>query len=448
MARIATLVKQIRAESRHTLLALAGDTLSPSIMSTLLRGEQMVAAWNLLGLDVATFGNHEFDFGPAVLLERMRESRFVWLSANVLDRRRGRPFGPAVDRLVRELGGIRVGLTGLTMPETRETSSPGPDVAFEPPIEAARRAVERLTADGSQLIVAVTHQEMAQDQALARAILLDLILGGHEHDPLVAEVGRTLITKAGSDGALGVRVDYWVNPAGAVRNRQQRFLPVTRQIPEDPAMAGLVQRYAVSLDRALEEQVGESQVALDARGHALRTQETNLGNFIADALRARLKTDVAVMNGGGIRANRVIPPGPLTKKDIHSILPFVNVAVVVEMTGAGLLSVLEHAVGQAPRESGGFLQVSGLRFAFDPTRHRGGRVTRVEVNGTPLGLTRLYTVALNDYLLRGGDGFAIFRDAPVKVGVESGPNLADVVMEAVSRAGRIVPRVEGRIVTP
>ena len=124
MARIATLVKQIRAESRHTLLALAGDTLSPSIMSTLLRGEQMVAAWNLLGLDVATFGNHEFDFGPAVLLERMRESRFVWLSANVLDRRRGRPFGPAVDRLVRKLGGIRVGLTGLTMPETRETSSP------------------------------------------------------------------------------------------------------------------------------------------------------------------------------------------------------------------------------------------------------------------------------------------------------------------------------------
>ncbi len=445
MARIATLVKQIRSESPHTLLALAGDTISPSLLSTVLRGEQMVAAWNLLGLDVATFGNHEFDFGPTVLLERMRESRFVWLSANVRERSTGRPFGSARDRIQRELGGIRVGLFGLTMPETRDTSSPGPDVTFEPPIEAARGAVERLRNEGSRLLVAVTHQEMAQDQAMARAVILDLIIGGHEHDPLQAEVGPTLITKAGSDGAFVVRVDYWVSPAGAVRTRQHHFLPVTRAITEDAAMAALVQGYTAKLDRALEERVGESRVALDARTPTLRTQETNLGNFVADALRAYLKTDVAVMNGGGIRGHRVIPPGPMTKRDVYTVLPFVNVVVVVELSGATLLSMLEHSVGQAPQESGGFLQVSGLRFTYDPARPRGSRITRVVAGGATLDLTRTYTVALSDYLLRGGDGY-VLTGARVKVGSESGPNLTDVVMKAIAEAQSIAPLVEGRII--
>jgi len=446
MARIATLVREIRAESPYTLLALAGDTLSPSVVSTFLRGEQMVAAWNLLGLDVATFGNHEFDFGPAVLLDRMRESRFVWVSANVRDRQTGRPFGPARDRLLKELGGIRVGIFGLTMPETESLSSPGSNVVFLSPLEGARQAVERLQGDGSQLFVAVTHQEMAQDQLLARALPLDLILGGHEHDPLTAEVGRTVITKAGSDGAFVVRVDYWMSPSGAVRSRRHRFVPVTRTIPEDPAMAALVQQYTARLDRTLEEEIGVSRVALDARTSALRTQETNLGNLIADALRARLKTDLALMNAGGIRSNRVIPPGPLRKKDVHLLLPFLNVAVVVELTGAKLLAALEHAVSQAPHESGGFLQVSGFRFVYDPRRPQGARVTRVEVNGLPLDLRRAYTVSINDYLLRGGDGYTVFREAPVRLPAESGPSLTDVVLDAVLREGSIAPRPEGRII--
>jgi 2',3'-cyclic-nucleotide 2'-phosphodiesterase (5'-nucleotidase family) len=119
MARIATLVARTRAESPHTLLALAGDTISPSVMSAVLRGEQMIAAWNQLGLDVATFGNHEFDFGPQTLLTRMRESRFAWLSANVVDRATGRPFGGAYATHVVERDGLAVGFFGLTVADTR-----------------------------------------------------------------------------------------------------------------------------------------------------------------------------------------------------------------------------------------------------------------------------------------------------------------------------------------
>ncbi|MBI1894689.1 MAG: 5'-nucleotidase C-terminal domain-containing protein, partial [Candidatus Rokubacteria bacterium] len=133
--------------------------------------------------------------------------------------------------------------------------------------------------------------------------------------------------------------------------------------------------------------------------------------------------------------------------DVYTILPFVNVVVVVELSGATLLSMLEHSVGQAPQESGGFLQVSGLRFTYDPARPRGSRITRVVAGGATLDLTRTYTVALSDYLLRGGDGY-VLTGARVKVGSESGPNLTDVVMKAIAEAQSIAPRVEGRISTP
>src|SRR5207245_2263957 len=133
MARLATLVRQARRATPNTVFVLAGDTLSPSVESRVLRGAQMVAALNAIGLDLATFGNQEFDFGPGVLRERIAESRFVWLSSNVVDRPSGRPFGDAAPDLLLTFDGVRVGFLGLTTPETAWVSSPGPDVVFGDP---------------------------------------------------------------------------------------------------------------------------------------------------------------------------------------------------------------------------------------------------------------------------------------------------------------------------
>src|SRR5439155_1518175 len=130
MARLATLVKRMRAAHPNVVFAHAGDALSPSPMSTVLRGAQMIAVLNALGLDVATFGNHEFDFGPAVLRERVAESRFLWLSANVVERASGRPFGGAAREWLLERGGLRLGLFGLTTTEAASTSAAGPAVEF------------------------------------------------------------------------------------------------------------------------------------------------------------------------------------------------------------------------------------------------------------------------------------------------------------------------------
>src|SRR5262249_57791547 len=126
----------------RSVLGLGGDTLSPSVLSTIGRGRQMIDGWNAVGLDVATFGNHEFDWGPAVTVERMGESRFAWVSSNVRERASGRPLGGASPWLRYDWRGVGVGLVALTTPDTARTADPGPTVSFPPPAEAARAAPE------------------------------------------------------------------------------------------------------------------------------------------------------------------------------------------------------------------------------------------------------------------------------------------------------------------
>ncbi len=446
-ARLATLVKRIRRENPATLMALAGDVISPSVASTLLRGEQMIAGLNAIGLDLATFGNHEFDFGPSVLAQRMRESAFTWLSANVLDRRSGRPFGGAQPDVFLTLAGVRIGVFGLTTPETAKTSSPGPDVEIREAIGVARAVTADLKARGAQLLVAVTHQELGEDRALAAApgVELDVILGGHEHEPLIAEEGRTLITKGGADARYLVQVDLWVGTDGRLRERSWTFHEVSARILPDPQVAAVVSAYGERLGRELEVVVGKTSVALEGRRGPLRSQETNLGDFIADAMRAHAKTDVALINGGGIRSDRIIPPGPLTRRDLAAMSPFGNVVMTLELTGRTLREVLEQALPQREREAGGFLQVSGLRVSFDPARPAGPRIVTVEVAGAPLEPERRYTAAVIDYIAAGKDGLTAFRDGRVLVEATSAPLLADILLNAVTTQGGIAPHTDGRL---
>jgi 2',3'-cyclic-nucleotide 2'-phosphodiesterase (5'-nucleotidase family) len=414
MARLATLVREVRRESPNTVFVLGGDTLSPSVESTFLHGAQMIAALNAIGLDYATFGNHEFDFGPAVLVERMHESKFRWLSANVVDRGSSRPFGGA---------------------STDEVVT----------LDAGKAAAARLRARGAAVVVAVTHQEMAEDKALAAAADVDLILGGHEHDPLVAEEGKTLITKSGSDARHLVQVDVWLTREGKLVERSWRFREISRRIAADPAVEELVRAYAARLDRELDAVVGRTDVALEARTSRVRTQETNVGDFITDLLRERLGSDVALLNGGAIRTNRTVPAGPLTKRDVHALLPFTDVVMKLEIRGRDLRAALEHGLAQTDREGGGFLQVSGIRFVWDPQAAAGQRLVGATIGAQPLENEALYSVAVPSYLVRGGDGYIAFRRAKVVVDESSGPQVAQTIMDAIVARGTIAPATDGRI---
>lgn len=447
IARVLTLRKSIQSENPNTLLLLAGDTISPSVESITYKGAQMIEAWNVAGLDYATLGNHEFDFGPAVLAERMKESRFGWLAANVIDKKTGQPFGGAQPFVIREFSGVKIGIFGLVLPETKTTSRPGEDVEFRDPCDTAKQMVSAIHDQGAKIVVALTHLSMREDKQVAKCADVDVIIGGHEHTLLESAAAGAPIFKMTADARELGQIDLNVTPEGTLDSIDWKVIPVTNQTKEDPEFASVYQKYR-SLLTKLAKPIGRTSVALDARSAENRTRETNVGNLITDAFRKATAADVALMNGGSVRADSVIGPGVITERDVLSILPFKNQLVKIEVSGETLRAALEHGVSRTAEDSqpGGFPHVSGLTFTFDATRSPGSRVMEVKANGRPLDATRKYTLTTTTFLaLDGGDGYTMFKGAPVVISPQRALLDSDVLRLEIRRARRIAPKVEGRI---
>ena len=448
LARVLTLKKEIEKQSPNTLFLLSGDTISPSVESITYKGTQMIDAWNVAGLDYSTFGNHEFDFGPDVLRQRMSESKFKWIVANVIDKKTGKPFGDAPAYVIREFDGVKVGIFGLTLEETKVTSRPGPDVEFLNPCETARKIVAEIHEQGVKTVVALTHLSMSEDKQVARCAGIDVIIGGHEHTLLESSAGGAPIFKLTADARELGQIDLNISKAtGAVESIDWRVIPVTNKTKDDPQFAALNLKYGKLL-KELSQVVGRSSVALDARSAVGRVQETNVGDFIADAFRAATKADVGLMNGGSIRADEIIAAGPLTKRDVLSILPFKNKVVKVELSGATLRQALEHGVARSAEdaEPGRFPQVSGVRFTFDARRPPGSRIVDLSINGQPLDEKKTYTLATSDYVaIDGGDGYAMLKGARVLIPRERAQFDSDVLRLAIAARKVIAPKTDGRI---
>ena len=453
LAELMTLLRAERATATHHLTTVNGDFLSPSIMSALLKGAQMVALFNSLGVDAVVFGNHEFDFGPEVAQQRMAEARFAWLGTNVLGPD-GKPFGGALATMTRQVGELTIGLFGLLTPETARLSSPGPTVTFAPVVPTAKTAVEALRQAGADVIIALTHLSLDEDRALARQVPgISVILGGHEHEPITWYEGGTLIHKAGYDAHYLGRIDLMMEKKVTDKGAQVTVTPSWRMIANrgvmpDPGVAAEVARYTATLDQELGQPVGQTQTALNSQTGDVRTRETTLGNLIADALREALQADVALINGGGIRGNRLYEAGTtLKRRDILQELPFSNVGVLLELSGADLLAALENGVSQVENKAGRFPQLSGIRLTYNPGKPAGSRVLDVQVGAKALDRTATYRVATNDFLLKGGDGYSSLSQGKVLIDASGGSLMATTVMHYITTRGSVAPQVEGRIVT-
>ena len=447
LGRLLTLRKSIQQENPNTLFLMSGDTISPSVESITYKGQQMIEAWNTIGLDYATYGNHEFDFGPDVLKQRVSESKFGWTAANVIDTTTGQPFGGAKRYVVREFGGVKIGIFGLTLPETKITSRPGPNVEFRNACDTAKQVVSELHNQGVKVVVALTHLSMREDKEVARCADVNLIVGGHEHTLLESHAGIAPIFKMTSDARELGRIDLNISPTtGELESIDWKVIPVDSTTKEAPEFVAIYRKYA-SLLAELAKPVGRTSVALDARSPESRTRETNVGNFITDAYRNATAADIGFMNGGSVRADSLIGPGELTMRDLLSILPFKNKLVKIEVTGATLRAALEHGVSRSAEDSqpGGFPQVSGIRFSFDARRPAGARLVDVKVNGLPLDDAKKYTLTTTTFIaLDGGDGYSMFKGSPVIIPPERAPIDVDAVRKAIGTRP-IAPKVEGRI---
>jgi 5'-nucleotidase len=446
IARVMTLKKEFETENPHTLFLLAGDTISPSVESITFKGAQMIESWNAAKLDYATFGNHEFDFGPDVLSERMKESKFKWLAANVIDKNTHKPFGTAEAFVIREFEGVKVGIFGLVLPSTKSESKPGPDVDFLDPCETARDVVTKIHEQGAKTVVALTHLSMSEDKQVARCAQVDVIIGGHEHTLLQSASGGAPIFKMTSDARELGKIDLNISKeSGQVQSIDWRVIPITNEIKEAPEFLSITRKYERLMPQ-LTRVVGRSRVPLDARSKENRVHETNVGNFLADAFRAATSSDVALINGGSIRADTIIPAGQLTHRDVLSILPFGNRVVKVEVTGKTLREIIEHGLGRTAEdpEPGRFPQVSGIRFSFDATRPAGSRIVEIKVNGQPLNDETKYTLATMNFLLAGGDGYSMMANSRVLIGSEQARQDTEI-LERMMRSRAIAPKVDGRI---
>jgi 5'-nucleotidase len=447
LARLAGLVDTLRREHPATLFVFGGDTLSPGVESGMFKGAQMMRAWNAMRLDLAVPGNHEFDFGDDVARERLGESRFPWLAANL----HAEPPLPAVKASeLRNVGGVRIGFFGLITPATATLSKPGPRIRFEDLLAAARREALALRAQGAEAIVALTHNTLIEDREIAASGVVDLILGGHDHHLITEMAGRTPILKAGSDArdALHVRLRF-VREGERHRLLGVRWdiLPVDGRWPEDASVKAIADDVERQVGARLGERIAETTVALDARGETLRSTESNLASFAADAVREALGADIALLNAGAFRSDHVIGPGPLTRRDILALLPFQNPLLVLSLSGAQLREALEHGLDRrvVNGQSGAMPHVSGLRIVYDPTRPRGSRIVELSAGGQPVTAESRHRLATTNYLAGGGDGYAVLKGLPVLRPAEGSPLETEVVMQAMERAGSIAPQTDGRL---
>jgi 5'-nucleotidase / UDP-sugar diphosphatase len=452
-ARLAAVVKAERAkahtEGRTVIVAHGGDTLSPSVMSGLDQGAHIIALTNMIAPDIFVPGNHEFDFGKAVFLERMAEAKFPLYGANFRDAN-----GSAVpghrDRSMLEVGGVRIGLTGLAYEQSPRMSSPE-DLRFGPTIDTTKQQAAALRQEGADFVCAVLHCNRGDGVALQYARAAELLLTGHTHDLFINHDGKCALVESGYDAHYVTCVDVAISVREDAGKRTVAWWPQFRVIDSadvtpDPEMAAAVARFEhVLLDR-MTEAICTTAVALDSSTSTVRTREAAIGNLFADAMRDSMKADAAVINGGGIRAGKTYDAGArISQGDILAELPFNNRVVVIEINGLELRRAMENGLALLPRPSGRFPQVSGITVRFDLSREPGSRVTAMQVAGAALDESKVYRVAVLDFLARGGDDYTMFRDAKRITPDNDAPLMVSEVVGYLRRIGTARTGVEGRI---
>ena len=445
-ARLNAVVKAERARGVPLLYAHAGDSFSPSLMSGFDRGAHIVELLNLAPPDLFVPGNHEFDFGPEVFAERVAQARFPFYAAN-LRGADGQPLPGLTDSALITLGGIRLGLVGIALEATPEKSQSG-SLRFGPEIATLAREAERLRAEGAQMIVGIAHTARVTDDAIVRARLVDILLSGHDHDLFLRDDGQTVLAESSHDAHYVTAIDVFVTakPDGSVRWRAAFRIHDTAEVAPDPETLTLVRRLEGDLSKELDVVLGTTEAPLDSRIASVRAREASFGSLVADAVRAGTGAEIGLMNGGGIRGDRLYPAGAqLTRRDILSELPFGNTTVLVAIDGATLREALENGYRDLGRNSGRFLQISGLTVTLDPKAPPGARVVSATVGDAALEAGRTYRVAANDFMLGGGNDYGMLARGRILIGGTDGTLLANTVMAYIRAHAPLPAETGGRI---
>lgn len=473
-----------RAANPNTLTLTAGDAYGAAPpLSSFFDEEPAVLAMNLMGFDADTFGNHNFDRGIAHLQSMIDLADFPYVSANL--RNRDENLTGVKDFEIFDVGGVQVGVIGITNPEAPTLVFPGSFGTIEvtDPVPAANRARAAARRAGADVFVAITHLGVTGFDPASGAPFgplidfasdvggFDVILGDHTDVEFQGIINHALVVENRSKGRTYARLHLTVDPRnGRVLDRSAEFVtPLASAVTPDPAIVALLQPYRDALAPIFNSLVGESSVFIpraDACGQSAgRTCESKVGNTVADAMRTAYGVDFAITNAGGLRADLtcpttdnpsdfcpayVPPPFPITRGQVLTVLPFGNVVVTLEVNGAELKTMLENGVSRMPAIDGRFPQVSGLCFTYDISAPAGSRVTsavRQIADGTCTGpavdltAATTYTLAENDFMASGGDGYPNFVSR-----ITTRDIMDQAVADYIAAHTPISPSIQGRIV--
>ena len=288
-----------------------------------------------------------------------------------------------------------------------------------------------MRGQGANLIVALAHLDFVEDMELFQSGIVDVLLSGQDHYYIFQDNGKSLWMDSGEDaekvGVVDVHMKSYMK-RGKKRfswEADMRFVD-TKDIPEDGAIAAKVKGYEKFLSKELDIEIGKTLSELDSRKKTVRTEEAAIGNLITDAMRDGVDADIGLTNGGGIRAKKIYAPGTmLTRRDILKELPFGNVVVKLRTHRCTQVwDVLENGVSEIEKQSGRFPQVSGMSFTYNPKAKAGARVVSVKIGSQSLNKGRTYTMATNDYMASGGDGYSVLKKAKVIINASNATIMA------------------------
>ena len=450
MARLNAVAKAERAANPNTLYLFNGDMLSPSLLSGLDKGGNMVELTNLVPFDLAVPGNHEFDFGPEVFAEAMKKSKYPWAAINITQAD-GKPLPGLGGVTVKDIAGVKVALVPVAQDTSPVVASTG-DLKFGPTAQGAIDAAKQARADGADIVVGVVQAPHSDDQKMFASKAFDVILSGDDHDLVVQYNGITAYVDTSTEANYLVPIDLNVDVQEKDGKRTVKWEPNfrfidTASVTPDPETMKVVDGFKAELDKELNVVIGKTEGPLDSRRNMVRSQETAIGNLICDAMMDAVGGEIALFSGGGIRADKEYPAGSdLTRRDILTELPFGNVTVLTEVMGQQVWDALENGFSKIEDGAGRFPQVGGMKVVADKSKPAGSRVVSVEIGGKPLDPKATYKLATNDYMLGGGDGYTSLAGGKVTVDPRGGKLVANDVMALVKKHGTVKARVEGRIV--
>jgi len=450
-AQIAAFINAVKTANPQVLLVDAGDINTGTALSNMFNAEPAIRAYNIMGYDAMTFGNHEFDGNMSKLDEQIALADFPFISSNIT-RQNGSYLG-GNRYIVKQYDNFSVGIFGITTLRTKAIASPDSSLVFINEISAARDVVNILrNVEKVDIVIGLTHmgdvketEDHITSVELADTVEgIDIIIDGHSHSFFNAP------RKAGN--AWVVSANEWGKYIGygriTVKNgKLAGFDWVPIPIGPSAEINAMLAPYIEKADATLKEVIGTASSAFVFGNRLTRYQETELGNMITDANVWYMRNvynqriDFAFHNGGNMRAE--LPAGPITQEQILTVLPFENYLYMASMTGSQIIELFDF-IATIPQGNGGFPQFSSdVRYSIDKTSGS-GVIRNLTIGGSPVDRNKIYRFCTNDYILGGGDGYTMMLNAsdPFNISLL----LSYVVTEYIKdRGGVISPALDGRL---